>query len=357
MDSRNARLAQPDPVRSDRGSGQGRTVRASAAARTAIRALVRTVAGEGRGEIARSVVIGLLIAAIVVLAQQVKQLSRSPNPREWNDYTPEANAHLYEGSNVVSPKLDRSIAHAGGEYRGITYSNSLEALNANYARGLRLFEMDFSWTSDGQLAAIHDWHRYTGRSRNWFGPPALDEFAKDKTCATTPTTLFMVYRWLEEHPDAFIVTDVKRRSLEALAKIRMERPELVHRFIVQIYQFKDYDLAVSQGFRNIILTLYQCLAKTPDDAIVRFAREHRLFALTMSLARSRASDLAMKLRRDNVPVYIHTVNTPEDLHEALARGAVGVYSDTLTPQEVAAAQTTASPSPLVARGPSDKAIP
>jgi len=194
MKSRNASLTPPDPVRSDRASGQGFTVRAATAARTAIHALVRAVAGHGGGEIARSAVIGLLVAAIVVLAQRVAQLSRSPNPREWNCYTPEANAHLYEGPNVVSPRLDRSIAHAGGEYRGIAYSNSLEALNANYARGLRLFEMDLSWTSDEQLAAIHDWHRYTGRSRNWFGPPTLEEFAKDTTCATTPTTLFMVYR-------------------------------------------------------------------------------------------------------------------------------------------------------------------
>jgi len=298
-------------------------------------------------------VIGLFIAATVVLADRVKELSRSPNPAEWNFYTAEANDRLYEGPGVASPKLARVVAHAGGQFRGMASSNSLEALNANYERGHRLFEMDFSWTSDEQLAAIHDWTRYPGPSRSWGGPPTLEEFASHPTPPITPTTLFMVYYWLEEHPDAFIVTDAKKRSLKALAKIRMERPRLVHRFIPQIYQFKDYDLAVSQGFRNIILTLYRCLETTPDEAILRFAREHRLFAVTMSPSRCRKSDLALQLRRDHVPVYVHTVNDAEEVEEALARGAFGVYSDTLGPHDV---EMAAQP-PSVALGRSDKLMP
>jgi glycerophosphoryl diester phosphodiesterase len=303
-------------------------------ARNAIHALARAIGGKNRGEVVRSVVIGLLIAATVILARQLKQLSRSPNPAEWNFYTAEANDRLYEGPGVVSPKPARVVAHAGGPFRGLHGTNSLEALNANYERGHRLFEMDFSWTSDEQLTAIHDWSQYSGPSRGWGRPPTLEEFASHPTPPTTPTTLFMVYRWLEKHPDAFVVTDAKKRSLEALAKIRMERPELVHQFIVQIYQLKDYELAASQGFRNIILTLYRCLGETPDETIIRFAGEHPLFAVTMPLARCRNSDLAQQLRRHNVPVYVHTVNEAKEVEEALARGAFGVYSDTLSPQDV-----------------------
>jgi len=346
-----------NPVRFDRDSRLGRLIAGAKAARTAIVALARAIAGASRGEVVRSVVIGLLIAATVVLARQVKELSRSPNPAEWNFYTAEANDRLYEGPGVVSPKPARVVAHGGGALRGIARTNSLEALNANYERGHRLFEMDFCWTSDEQLAAIHDWGEYSGPTRSWFGPPTLDEFASYPTPPTTPTTLFMVYRWLEDHPDAFVVTDAKKRSLEALARIRMERPGLVHRFIVQIYQLKDYDLAVSQGFRNIILTLYRCLGGTPDETIVEFAREHRLFAVTMSLARCRKSDLALQLRRHGVPVYVHTVNDPGELEEALARGAFGVYSDALGPRDVAGTEETLSSLPAVARGRSDKIIP
>ncbi len=346
-----------DPIPFDSGSLQGVPITQARRARTAIRALARAIAGESRNEVVRSVVIGLLIAAIVVLAREVKHLSRSPNPAEWNFYTAEANDRLYDGPGVVSPKLERVVAHAGGAFRGMTYTNSLEALNANYEQGYRLFEMDLAWTADRQLAAMHDWGGYSGPTRSTSGVPTLAEFAAHRTPPITPTTLFMVYRWLEGHPDAFIVTDAKKRSLEALAKIRMERPGLVHRFIVQIYQFKDYDLAVSQGFRNVILTLYRCLGTTPDETIVGFASKHRLFAVTMSLARCRKSDLARKLREHGVPVYVHTVNDPEDLDDALARGAIGVYSDTILPQGVATIGKPSTEVPSVARGPSDRLVP
>jgi glycerophosphoryl diester phosphodiesterase len=36
------------------------------------------------------------------------------------------------------------IAHAGGAINQQTYTNSLEALNANYAKGFRFFEIDLS---------------------------------------------------------------------------------------------------------------------------------------------------------------------------------------------------------------------
>ena len=51
------------------------------------------------------------------------------------------------------------IAHAGGGIKGQNYSNSIEALDLNYAKGFRYFEIDFSWSSDRQLVCLHDWHK------------------------------------------------------------------------------------------------------------------------------------------------------------------------------------------------------
>ena len=49
------------------------------------------------------------------------------------------------------------IAHAGGQFNGATYTNSLEALDRNYGAGFRAFEIDLSFTSDGELVCLHDW--------------------------------------------------------------------------------------------------------------------------------------------------------------------------------------------------------
>ena len=54
--------------------------------------------------------------------------------------------------------VPKTIAHAAGEIRGLAYSNSLEALDSSYGRGYRHMEMDFSWTTDGNLVLLHDWN-------------------------------------------------------------------------------------------------------------------------------------------------------------------------------------------------------
>ena len=52
------------------------------------------------------------------------------------------------------------IAHAFGGIDDKTYTNSLEAFQTNYDKGFRVFEVDLILTSDGGLAARHDWQPY-----------------------------------------------------------------------------------------------------------------------------------------------------------------------------------------------------
>lgn len=55
------------------------------------------------------------------------------------------------------------IAHAGGGYNLLTYTDSLEALNAN-RNHYDLFEIDFNTTQDGEIVCIHDWEGSAARS-------------------------------------------------------------------------------------------------------------------------------------------------------------------------------------------------
>jgi glycerophosphoryl diester phosphodiesterase len=83
------------------------------------------------------------------------------------------------------------IAHAGGtlfdrDGAMLTYTNSKEAIEQNYRRGHRVFEIDFSLTRDGYLAAVHDWEhgkRLTGE--NWTGTPRLPNGRRQKFMANT----------------------------------------------------------------------------------------------------------------------------------------------------------------------------
>ncbi|TWU16532.1 cytoplasmic glycerophosphodiester phosphodiesterase [Allorhodopirellula heiligendammensis] len=266
-----------------------------------------------------------LAIVTIALGLQLKLASKSPNPAKWNTYSQQANSHLYDGLNPAKPIAMPVISHRGGDVPGIDEAGTLARLDYNYARGQRLFELDFSWTADDQIVVKHDW-----KERSEI--PTLEEFLSESP--TDHTSLSMVYDWLVAHPDAFVVTDCKKRSLAAAARIRMERPELVAQFILQIYQYKDFELVQSQGYQNVILTLYRCLVSESANRIADFAAEHDLFAITVPRSRSSDPELPRRLNQLGVPIYVHTVNDNETALDLQRRGFYGVYSDSLTTETV-----------------------
>ena len=112
--------------------------------------------------------------------------------------------------------VNRFIAHAGGKLDGNVYTNSLEALNQNYANGFRIFELDIVKTSDNHFVAAHDWEHWqkiTGYKENI--PPTLEAFKKQKIMNKyTPMTMDDINRWFSAHPDAILVTDKVNAPLD-----------------------------------------------------------------------------------------------------------------------------------------------
>ena len=240
-------------------------------------------------------------------------------------------AHRKPADGPISPApVPKYIAHAGGGIGNLSYTNSRDALDANYLRGHRFFEIDLNWTSDGQLVLIHDWQ---GAFRDLFpkskiaGTPSLDEFLqlrmKDDL---TPMSFSGLVDWLHAHPGVWIVTDVKDDNLRALKKISEEYPQAVDRIIPQVYAFEEYEPVWDMGFRNIILTLY--VKNYPDDRVLAFAQSHRPFGITMWAERAMGG-LPKELERMKIPVFAHTINSPAEQKKLEANGVSGFYTDFL----------------------------
>ena len=107
------------------------------------------------------------------------------------------------------PSNDRYIAHAAGEVNGIKSTNSKEALDENYKKGFRLFELDIIKTSDGKMVAAHDWKMWA-RFTDYTGalPPSHAEFKKHKIYGDyTTLDIKGINEWFAAHPDAILVTD------------------------------------------------------------------------------------------------------------------------------------------------------
>jgi glycerophosphoryl diester phosphodiesterase len=225
-----------------------------------------------------------------------------------------------------------SIAHAGGALHGLTYTNAQEALEASYARGARVFELDFHWTADGRLVCIHDWEEaprtLSGRtSGGRLTARQLEDDAHRR--GLTVLDLTRLAAWMKARPDARIVTDAKESPLLVLRAIYISLPEPGTRVIPQVYRFAQFDSAAALGYSTILLTLYQ--RPYTSDAVVEFVTARSVAGVVMSAARAH-SELPERLRRVGVASLVYGVNEPAVAARLRTRGIAGIITDSLLDQ-------------------------
>lgn len=227
----------------------------------------------------------------------------------------------------------RRVAHAGGAINGQTYTNSLEALDKNLKNGFTYFEIDFSFTSDGKLACVHDWGDNTKKLLNdeLLKRPTYNEF-KDlaEKANLNVCTLESLIDWLNRHPAAYLITDIKEKNLEGLAIIAKEYPDFSARVIPQIYQPEEYESVKKMGYKKIIWTLYR-FGGSNDDVLKWVKKFEGPLVITMDKGRA-ATSLPRQLKRLNIPSYAHTINSADDKYKFInLYGITEIYTDSLLP--------------------------
>ena len=222
-----------------------------------------------------------------------------------------------------------------GAWGGATYNNSYDALNLNLEEGFTYFEIDLSFTSDGELVCIHDWEDSFARS---FGAEA--EKRPDLAVFKAPVhdrskyekcTLDGLAEWLESHPSAVLVTDVKEDNLRALRMISERVRDFPSRVIPQVYDPRNYDAVRNMGYQSVIWTLYRF--RGGDEDVLRQAEGFAgSFAVTMSTKRAK-SGLPDRLAKRGIPTYVHTVNKPAKAARFMEEyGVTEIYTDHLAPE-------------------------
>lgn len=231
--------------------------------------------------------------------------------------------------NLTNTKL---VAHACGKYNGMAYTNSLNALDASYENGFRLFEVDFHFTSDHHIVLIHDWN---GTEKKLLGTTKkVYSYNKFKNAKVIHKLVLMdidtLVSWLKIHNDAFIVTDCKDNNLVMLKDISTEYPNMTQRFLPQMGLFSEYQKLKQIGYKNIILALYK--TNYVDDDIIKFVKTHNLIAVSMPEKRAE-TNLPLKLKKLNVEVFAHTVNSLSQYRRLLNNGVYGIYTDSIVPNK------------------------
>lgn len=235
-----------------------------------------------------------------------------------------------EPSVQLTPRIFRYIYHAGGYTGEHINTNSLEALEAVYDPEGCLIELDFNWTSDGGLAAIHYWSQEYSPDLEGYQPPTLSQWRDAKVYGVyTSLDLARLITWLYENPAAYIATDIKADNLAGLEKIAHEYPEFTNRFIPQIYSYEEYQPVRDMGYENIILTVYMMSSEDARDtaAISEFVRENGITAVTFPVAMAQEEGYIQGLDDCGALLLTHTANGHETRAYYFGLGVDGIYTD------------------------------
>ena len=185
------------------------------------------------------------------------------------------------------------IAHAGGGFKDLTYTNSIDALELN-KENYEFFELDFFLTDDGKIVCAHDW------SENLKSFSIFQTYVDNKE-DFKPCTYLTLKNWLKLNPDVKIITDIKNDNLSGLKFISKNFENFEKIFIPQIYKPSEYKIIRDMGYENIIWTLYRY--KKNNKKVINSLKKMNLFAITMPKNRAQ-SDLPLFLKKNNIKSYV-----------------------------------------------------
>ncbi|MGO4921452.1 interleukin-like EMT inducer domain-containing protein [Maribacter spongiicola] len=219
--------------------------------------------------------------------------------------TPITTNEIYFPKEVYEfePNVDRYIAHAGGEINGVKSTNSRHALDENYKKGFRNFELDIIETSDGKLVAAHDWNMWA-RFTDYTGslPPTHSQFMKQKIYGDY-TTLDMdsINTWFKNHPDATLITD-KVNDPIAFADAFVDKDRL----IMELFSVMAVEKASEYGIHAMISQ--EPLLSIKGDK-VNFLKVNNVkhVALSRRIIASQKK-LMLQLKEAGIKVYVYNVN-------------------------------------------------
>ena len=244
-------------------------------------------------------------------------------------------------------KENRYIAHALGGIDGNTYTNSKEAMEKSYSRGLRVMEADMSLSSDGKLILLHSTEMENlsklGLPLSWNkNLPTEEEFLNTKILGRYHTLNFKeVCQYMSKHKDMYLVVDLKKNDLKEVEKCYRELvsvaknvdKSVLKRIIPQIYYEEMYKPIMNiYDFKSMIFTTYR-MEELVVNKIVDFSYEHGIKVVAVNRANF-SRDLTNKLIDRGIGLYMFTYNDPEKVKLLRNRYVSGFYTDFLPKKNI-----------------------
>lgn len=219
-------------------------------------------------------------------------------------------------------KTDYRVLHAGGLYKGETYTNSIEAFKQN-GKEFKYFEIDFQLTKDKKLICAHELKKEKVTYEEFLNE---NKYKKIKSC-----NYQLITKWLKKNPNNIIITDIKTNNLEGLMFIKNNFDNYQSKFIPQIYNPDNFEIVKNMGYKNIIWTLYKYNTnKKFYNNIIKIIKNKKFFAITMPTETAKKG-LSKKIKQETkTKILVHTVNFRRDAVKLIfLYGVTDIYTDTV----------------------------
>lgn len=236
------------------------------------------------------------------------------------------------------------IAHALGTVSGRTVTNSKEAFLQSYEDGFKLFEADFSVTSDNKLVVRHgfDEDSYYYVEQTYSGVMDYETFMSTPIRSLyTPLSAADLLELVSKHPDIYLITDTKAETEDEIKTVftllteEIEKTgdkSLYSRIIVQLYDENMLKTVKDiYPFSDFIFTLYK-INNVDYDKIGSFCKENGIAAVTVP-SEYYTLEAGKTLHSYGLKIYVNTLDRSADIKWYYKIGADGIYTDYVKPEE------------------------
>jgi glycerophosphoryl diester phosphodiesterase len=216
------------------------------------------------------------------------------------------------------------IAHAGGGYKDISYSNSMESVLKSIDAGFKLIELDIFLTDDNYLVAVHDWKNFKKNCLNYQNyindkPLSYEKFNNcdyhKNSINLTQLNEDQIKKIFLSDKSLYLVTD-KIRDYKILSK----KFSFVERILPETFSIKDYIFAKYYGFKNPIFPFKKYnffIGKILNIKLINISYADFI----------KYEKQVYKLFNKGINIYVYTSNDENFIRKNINKKISGVYTD------------------------------
>ena len=220
---------------------------------------------------------------------------------------------------------EKTIIHAGGalydeDGNRYIYTNSMDAVNNAYQCDNHFIELDMIPCADGSMICS-SLPEHVGMTKQEFEEATVYDLFDTMTLSD-------LIDFMHRNEGVYIITDTKEGNSWGCEELALNCPDLLDRFIVQIYSPDEYSFVRERGFKYIIYTLYLTEEEERKPAVLQeYVRQHDIVGITFREEWMNDETYYEPLRAIGVPLYVHTVDDTAQMLDDIAAGIDAVYTN------------------------------